>query len=174
MSIAIVPIREEHFEGFHAARDAVSRERRYLTFLQAPPLEQVRAFVGRSLTGDFVQLVALDGESVVGWCDITVSERLTMRHGGMLGISLLPDWRGRGIGARLIAAALTAARERGMVRVQLHVRADNERAIHLYEKLGFQHEGRLRRDLRIDGKYYDSLMMAVLLDQPDGGEDPPS
>ena len=174
MSITIVPIREEHIAGFHAALDVVSRERRYLTFLEAPPLELVRAFVGRSLKGDFIQLVALDGDAVVGWCDIIVAERLTMRHGGMLGVSLLPDWRGCGIGARLITAALAKARQRGMVRVQLHVREDNARAIRLYEKLGFEHEGRLRRDLRIDGTFYDSLVMAVLLDEPDGVKAPRS
>lgn len=165
MSITIVPIREEHIEGFHAVLDVVSRERRYLTFLEAPPLEQVRAFVARSVKGEFVQLVALDADKLVGWCDIIIYERPTMRHGGSLGIGILPAWRGQGLGAQLIARALEAARERRLVRVQLHVRADNERAVRLYESLGFRHEGCLRRELCIDGAYYDALVMAVLLDE---------
>jgi ribosomal protein S18 acetylase RimI-like enzyme len=170
LSITIVPIREEHIEGFHVALDVVSRERRYLTFLEAPPLEQVRGFVSRGAKGEFIQLVALEGERLVGWCDIIIYERATMRHGGSLGIGILPEWRGRGIGAQLIAGALAAARKRRLVRVQLHVRADNERAVRLYQKLGFRHEGRLRRELCIDGAYFDALVMAILLDETDDAE----
>ncbi len=38
-AITIEPIREAHIEGFHQALDTVSRERRYLAFLEAPPLD---------------------------------------------------------------------------------------------------------------------------------------
>lgn len=43
--VTIEPIRAEHVESFHRALDTVSRERKYLTFLEAPPLEAMRAFV---------------------------------------------------------------------------------------------------------------------------------
>ncbi len=165
MAIDIVPIREEHIEGFHAVLDVVSREKRYLAFIQAPPLDEVRKFVAGALKGAFIQHVALDGDRVVGWCDVIIRDRETMRHGGSLGIGLAPSHRDQGLGARLINSVLAAARERGLARVNLHVRADNTRAIRLYERLGFQHEGCLRRDLRIDGIDYDSLAMAILLDE---------
>lgn len=166
MTIEIVPIAEEHIEGFRAVLDEVAREKRYLTFLAAPPLESMRQFVGRAIKGEFIQHVALDGGRVVGWCDVIVRERETLRHGGSLGIGLAPTHRDQGLGAKLINSVLAAARERGLARVSLHVRADNTRAIRLYERLGFRHEGRLRRDLRIDGVDYDSLAMALLLDEP--------
>lgn len=166
MSIEIVPIREEHIEGFHAVLDVVAREKRYLALVQAPPIESTRRFVAGALTGDFIQHVALEGGHVVGWCDVIVRERETMRHGGALGIGIAPGHRGRGLGARLINSVLVAACARGLVRIALHVRADNTRAIRLYERLGFQHEGCLRRDVRVDGIDYDSLAMAILLDEP--------
>ena len=165
VAVTIVPMAEMHFEGFHAALDAVARERRYLAFLEAPPLEQVREFVALTRTGALIQYVAVDEGRVVGWCDLIRSDRPAMRHGGMLGVGLLREARGQGLGARLITSVITAAHVAGVVRVGLHVRADNARAIRLYEKLGFQHEGRLRRNIRVDGIAYDSLLMAILLDE---------
>ena len=47
-----------------------------------------------------------------------------------------------------------------LVRVELTVFADNERAIHLYEKLGFEKEGLKRMTTVRDGKYADEYMMA--------------
>ena len=44
-AVEIVPIADEHIESFHRALDFVARERRYLSFLEAPPLEAARAFV---------------------------------------------------------------------------------------------------------------------------------
>ena len=43
--VLICPIAEEYIEGFHRCLDNVARERRYLGFLQAPPLESTRGFV---------------------------------------------------------------------------------------------------------------------------------
>lgn len=47
-------------------------------------------------------------------------------------------------------------------RVYLMVYEDNARAIHTYEKSGFQHEGRLRQAIYRKGKYYDELLMSIL------------
>ena len=44
-TIEIVPIAESHIEGFHRDLDIVALERRYLAFLEAPPIESTRAFV---------------------------------------------------------------------------------------------------------------------------------
>lgn len=160
--IDIIPIAETHLECFHAALDVVARERAYLTFLQAPPLEEMRTFVRRTINAGEVQLVALDGATVVGWCDVLRVAREPLRHGGVLGIGLLPAWRGRGLGGRLMRRAITAARERGLTRIELSVRHDNERAIALYRKLGFAEEGRKRNAMRVDGVYYDQIFMALL------------
>ena len=59
MSVHIVPTTESHIPGFHAAVDVVSRERRYLVFLAAPPIEQSVAFVRGLLADGGVQYVAV-------------------------------------------------------------------------------------------------------------------
>ena len=45
VSPAIVPMAETHIESFHRALDTVARERKYLAFLEAPPLPRTRDFV---------------------------------------------------------------------------------------------------------------------------------
>ena len=164
MSIDILPIAEGHIESFHAALDVVARERANLAFLEAPPIEETRKFVARNIAKGYPQLVALDGDRVVGWCDVLPIERPVSRHCGVLGLGLLPAYRGRGLGERLMRAALQAARASGLSRIELSVRADNTRAIALYTSLGFETEGRKRRAFLVDGTYHDLLIMALLFD----------
>ena len=65
-SVEIVPIAQDHIESFHRALDFVARERRYLSFLEAPPLESVRAFVLDNIKQGYPQLVAVSASRVVG------------------------------------------------------------------------------------------------------------
>ncbi|MBV8850606.1 MAG: GNAT family N-acetyltransferase [Methylobacteriaceae bacterium] len=160
MNLRIVPIAEEHVPDFHRALDAVARERRFLAFLEAPPLEATRAFIINNIAKNNVQLVALSDSELVGWCDILPKDRPIYAHVGVLGIGILPAFRGRGLGAALIQAALDEASKRGIVRVELTVRAENTRAIALYQKLGFEREGALRDTVLVDGRYEDLVMMA--------------
>jgi hypothetical protein len=66
-AIEIVPIAQGHIEGFHRALDIVARERRYLAFLEAPPIEATRAFVLDNIKRGHPQFVAVTaGESSAG------------------------------------------------------------------------------------------------------------
>lgn len=156
----IEPIAAEHIEGFHKALDTVAREREYLTMLEAFPLEQTRAFVLGMIENGNPQFVALADNKVVGWCDISRHTFPSHAHAGSLGMGLIPAYRGQGLGRRLIEATLRAARDAGIERVELSVHADNDRAIALYEKVGFVREGFARNSVRIDGRYKDAIHMA--------------
>ena len=137
MPVDIVPIEEKHIEGFHRTLDFVARERRYLSFLEAPPLESVRAFVLDIIKRGRPEFVVISAGEVVGWCDILPKDRPTYAHGGVLGMGLLPPFRGQGIGADLIRRSLDAARAFGLHRVELTVRENNTSAVKLYRKVGF-------------------------------------
>jgi putative acetyltransferase len=74
------------------------------------------------------------------------------------------DWRGRGVGRRLMEHAIAWARASGVLtRIELHVFACNEGAIHLYESCGFTLEGARRKAIRRGGEYIDDLVMSLLL-----------
>ena len=158
--IQILPIAAEHIPGFWRALDVVARERKYLALTEAPPMESTREFVMNNIAARNPQLVALDKGEVIGWCDIRRDHWPAHAHCGTLGMGLIPEYRGKGLGRRLMEAALAAAHEEGFVRVELTAHADNLRAIALYEKLGFQREGLTRDSVCIDGRFVDSLVMA--------------
>jgi RimJ/RimL family protein N-acetyltransferase len=161
--IRIVPTSEEHIAGLQRCVDAVARERRWIGFLEGPPLGQTRAFVEMILRGAGVQFVALNAaDEVVGWCDALRLDQETFRHGWRLGMGLLPAVRGRGVGRRLADAAIAAAKAQGAERIELEVFASNVRAIALYETLGFVREGVKRRARKLDGVYDDVVLMALL------------
>ena len=77
-------------------------------------------------------------------------------------MGLLPAFRGRGLGAALTSATLTEARRRRLVRIELTVHADNSRAVALYERIGFKTEGVLKDAVRLDGRYKDLILMAIV------------
>ena len=162
LSLLVVPIGEQHIEGFRAAVDSVARELKYLAFLEAPPLLEVRKFVLQNIAERVAQFVALDDERVVGWCDILPKPRPAMRHSGVLGMGVVESHRGHGVGRALMEATLRAAWENGLTRVELTVRADNARAQRLYESFGFVVEGVCRNHMLVGGEYADSYLMALL------------
>ena len=162
MPVDIVPIEESHIDGFHRALDFVARERRYLAFLEAPPPDKTRAFVLDHIKHGHPQFVVLSAGEVVGWCDVTPKDRPTYAHTGVLGMGLLPPFRGQGIGAGLIRRTLAAAKAFGFHRVELTVWQSNTSAIELYKKVGFEKEGVQRDAIHVDGVYEDLILMAVL------------
>jgi len=162
----IVPIGKEHLAGFHAALDSVAREGRYLAMLQAPPYATTRRFVLDSLKGGAIHVVALAGDDVVGWCDLRPKSPVALRHSAVLGMGVVREYRGQGLGSRMLATTLEMAEARGLGRVELVVRADNEAAIALYRRFGFVEEGRCRQYLRLAGIGHDALLMARLASEP--------
>lgn len=163
MNHSVVATEEHHFESLHKALDAVAREQKYLALTQAPPLEQSLAFYRNVLSTGFPHFVAVDGTGkVVGWCDVSPVFGHSRAHIGLLGIALLPEARGQGLGAQLLQAAIDRSWTRGLTRIQLMVRADNLNAKALYERFGFEHEGLVRRASLIDGVYHDAHAMALL------------
>jgi RimJ/RimL family protein N-acetyltransferase len=162
MAIDVVPIAAEHIEGYRRAVDTVARERTYLTLLEAFPLSQTRDFVLALMKKGDPIFVALANGEVVGWCDIQRHPFPSHSHRGTLGMGVVPEYRGRGIGARLLDQTLKQAFAAGFVRVELNVRADNLRAMRLYEKLGFVREGLLRDAVFVDRQFHDAIAMALI------------
>ncbi|HEY8240744.1 MAG TPA: GNAT family N-acetyltransferase, partial [Kiritimatiellia bacterium] len=158
--IRIVPLEERHFEGYRACLGDVARERKYLCFVDAPPLADSRSFLSAALAKKAPFFVAVAGRRVVGWCDIYASSLEGFRHSAKLGIGIIEEFRGQGIGRRLMKATLAAARRRGLKRVELEVFASNRNAIKLDKDLNFKTEGIKRKARKIDGHYDDIVVMA--------------
>jgi ribosomal protein S18 acetylase RimI-like enzyme len=162
MKADLVPLREEHFAELRSVLDVIAREGRYLVFLQAPPVEEAFAFYRGILERNCPHFVALVSGRVVGFCDVLPTHGEARAHVGILGVGLLPEFRGCGIGAALMTAAIDRAWEKGFTRIELTVRTDNARAKRLYDRLGFQTEGINPRAFCVGGQYFDSFSLGLL------------
>ena len=113
---------------------------------------------------NFMAAAFIEGE-LVGNCGVNeIGDRFKTRHRAALGISIKKKAWGLGLGTILMEKALLQARENGFTQVELGVFADNERARHLYQKLGFQELGRIPRAFYLkDGTYCDEVQMVKFL-----------
>lgn len=109
------------------------------------------------------QVTALDGETVVGFCDILPNSTVGFTHVARLGMAVRSEWRRQGIGRRLLGDCLALARNAGIEKVELEVFSDNLGAIRMYEAFGFALEGVKMRGRKLDGRYQDVIFMALWL-----------
>jgi L-phenylalanine/L-methionine N-acetyltransferase len=80
------------------------------------------------------------------------------------GVAIHPDYAGKGFGTLMLKEILTFGQERGFLRIELSTATINDKAIRLYEKVGFQKEGVLRNYtfLKSENRFLDEVMMAFL------------
>lgn len=160
----IIPIEEKHIDAFREAVGAVAKEGRFLALMDTPSIEQVRAFITEQLRNKMPHYIAVVDEEIVGWCDIASFNRPAFAHSGVLRMGIRKEYRGIGLGKKLMQIVLDDAKKMGMTRVELDVREDNESAIKLYEKFGFMVEGTKRNACKTEGIYSNVLVMGLLFD----------
>src|SRR6056297_1306362 len=95
---------------------------------------------------------------------ITSSSKERLKHKADVGISVLKDYWNIGIGSQMMEYLIFLCRKNSFRKIDLIVYENNERAIKLYEKLGFVKEGLLTRDVLIDGVFYSSYHMGLKID----------
>lgn len=112
---------------------------------------------------NFMLVAVIDGK-IVGSCSLRTREsRVRLQHRGTIGITILKEYWGRGIGRYLFEVLIERAKNSGMKKLELEVRTDNERAIALYKKMGFEIEGQIKSAVYIDGEYFDNFIMGNLI-----------
>ena len=130
--------------------------------LQLPyrSLQSIREQLAKNGEGDHILVAAVDGE-VVGVIGLHMSARPRIRHKAEIGMMVRDDWQGRGVGSALMRAVVDFADKwLDLTRIELTVYTDNEHAIALYRKFGFEVEGTLRKYAFRDGEYVDAYAMA--------------
>lgn len=110
-----------------------------------------------------IMLVAFDGERVIANASLEANRVLRYSHRSELSITVLREYWGRGVGSRLMEMMIEFAKSVGTEIIYLEARADNDRAIALYKKYGFEQNCEIKRFFKIDGKYYDAAIMTLYL-----------
>jgi ribosomal protein S18 acetylase RimI-like enzyme len=86
-----------------------------------------------------------------------------MAHVAQLGTFLLPAWRGRGAGRGLFLETTRFAKSSGYEKIVIQVRSSNVSAQAFYRRLGFVDCGRLARQVRIDDRIDDEMLLEYFL-----------
>jgi len=158
----IRPITIDDAVDFNRLVGVVAREQRYLRFIDTPSMDKTVDFLRDSLGAGNPHLAVVVGGNLVGWCDVCRHSFEIEAHVGTLGIGLLPEHRGKGLGKVLLDVTIAAAERLGFRRIELTAFSDNHRAIALYETRGFVLEGVLRAAARFGDEYRDLVQMARL------------
>ncbi|MDT8305843.1 MAG: GNAT family N-acetyltransferase [Anaerolineae bacterium] len=107
------------------------------------------------------RLVAVSAREVVGIATLMPHTRPRQAHSAGLGMSVHPDYWGRGVGSALMAAMVDLADNwLNLRRIELEVNTDNPAGVRLYEKFGFEIEGTYRYHAYGGGRWADSFFMA--------------
>ncbi len=108
---------------------------------------------------DLMVICEIDGK-IAGNCQLRFMVRCKVRHRGNIGIALLKDYWGLGIGTKMFEELVNAAKERGLYQLELSFYEGNSRARALYEKMGFSIVGVHPDAVKLnDGKFLKEYLM---------------
>lgn len=111
-------------------------------------------------------LVAVFEDKVVGYTKIVVDPSPKKRHVGKFMIALDPAFHGRGFGSKILEISAEYSRDTlKLHKLNLGAFTSNADAIKLYERKGFVHEGLLKDEVFVDGKYVDCVAMTKFLNR---------
>lgn len=127
-------------------------------------VERQARFIERFLKSstDLMLVAECDGR-IVANASIERSRIQRYSHRAELSITVLRDFWGQGIGSKLMEMLIDFSRETKIKVVSLEVRADNERAIALYRKFGFEVVGLYKNFFKIGNNYHDALIMNLYI-----------
>lgn len=164
--ITLRPIRPDDIDVYLAL--VQDEEGRRLTGTRASftreQIERWIALIGEREDRIDLAIVPSGGDELVG--EVVLNQIDPDNRAANLRIGLRSSATDRGYGSEAIRLMLAYAfGPPGLHRVSLDVFSFNQRAIHVYEKLGFRREGVLRDALLLDGVFHNAIVMSILEDE---------
>jgi RimJ/RimL family protein N-acetyltransferase len=166
--VQIRPIRPEDAEAYTRLLAQVDNESAFLLFEPGERTTtgaQWRTMISAMATEEVSTILVAEHEGeLVGFLRARGETIRRLRHMLYLVVAVREAFAGQGIGTQLFMAVEEWARERKLHRLYLAVMTNNQRAIALYQKIGFVVEGRHLHAALVNGRYVDEYTMAKLLD----------
>lgn len=113
----------------------------------------------------YIAIVAILDNEIIGLIDFSNGHKQRIAHTGDFGMSVNKSARSLGIGKILLKTLIDWAKTTDKIeKINLRVHSDNEIALGLYKKMGFEIEGIQKKDLKYGpGKYVDTVLMGKVL-----------
>ncbi|MBI3955913.1 GNAT family N-acetyltransferase, partial [Candidatus Gottesmanbacteria bacterium] len=153
----------EDLDDLHGFINILSKEDTFIMFSgEEISREEETKWLGETLTkmetGEKVHLIATVNGSFAGNCEIRRHKRRET-HVGTIGISVALKFRNEGVGSELLKALIEEGKRLGVKLLILHCFENNDRALHLYEKLGFVRAGLIPGVYLYKGSYVGEVTL---------------
>ncbi len=159
MNLTIRRAEPSDYEGLHKIFSGPKVIRGTLQ-LPYPSIDMWRKRLAENQENVFELVACVEGE-IVGQVFLQIFPRPRRKHVGQIGMSVRDEYQGQGVGTALMHAAVDMADHwLNILRLELEVYTDNEPAVRLYKKFGFEIEGTLKKYAYRDGEYVDVYAMA--------------
>lgn len=135
----------------------------YLLYEVMKPEEFQPVF--EKLIEDGVLYLFIDNQIAVGMCKLIPLTHRCSHITYLGGVGIVPEYSRKGFGEKMLLEIIRFCKSIGMSRIELSVATHNEKACHLYEKIGFQKEGVLKNYgfLKSENRFIDEYAMAILI-----------
>lgn len=160
---------EEDAEAIIEFIQAVGDESDNLTFAGSefnPTIEEERSVLRDHLEkSNQIFVIALIDGKIAGQMNAKASHKSRLRHACEIGISTRKHHWGKGVATEVLTYLIEWAQSNPVIRkVNLRANVTNKKALALYERMGFQHEGIHKRDFFLDGEFVDAVSMGLVID----------
>ena len=150
----------ENFNATHAETDYLLS---YPDENSFDPEQEAQFLEEKTRSTDEIEIIAIIDGRVAGTAGIeAIGRKYKVKHRAEMGISILKEYWGLGLGKALTKACIQCAKEAGYTQLELNVVSENEAAVSLYKSFGFTEFGRNPRGFnsRISG--YQELVYMLL------------
>ncbi len=163
--ITLRPARQEDAAAIISAVRSSSQERSYVLMeIYGKDAAAQQEYIERLDPDHNLFLVATAGDQVIGILALIDTLLCTTPMPALaVGIHLVRQWRGRGIGSAMLRYAIRWAREHGYRRLEADIFTTNERSIHLFNKAGFREETCRRRSVQVGVQRINEVILARTL-----------
>jgi len=163
-------IRESDSEQFLLLGQALDEETQFMMLEpgeRTMTIEEQTQRIRNVLSQDNQIIFVVEHENqLVGFLGALGGNYHRNHHSVHIVIGIRQNFAGQGVGKQLFEALEKWAIVQNLHRLELTVMTHNERALHLYQKMGFKTEGVKQDSLLVNGKYVDEYYMARILNQP--------
>ena len=120
----------------------------------------LKSFIEKINKSELVFLMAFIGDNLIATSHIELKDKIKNHIGGF-GITVSKDYRGDGIGKKLMELVISESikKIKGLKIIELEVFGDNPIAQNLYKKMGFIEYGRLPKGIKHKEKFVDAVLM---------------
>ncbi|MDH5886284.1 GNAT family N-acetyltransferase [Vibrio splendidus] len=166
MSLTIREVTVEDAQGIIDVLNPIIIEARYTILDQTFTVDEEKAFIESfPERGVFSVAVNEATSQLLGFQNVEPFATYTKAfdHVGIIGTYVDANSRGQGVAKQLFDYTFKAAKAKGYEKLFAYVRADNERALAVYLKQGFEIVGTAKKHGKIGDQYFDEVLIEKFL-----------